>query len=220
MTPPRSTVLPHHDRYEIAYLAGGHRRLVDTAVAALLAADRIRVRPTGELYAVDLHRTHPVEAAVLDALGTRGRSLVTLRWRLSEDHRIRSVAERLAAEGLLTPPGRQGLLRRRITEGARTAEGRRMLRRLRAEDAAGLEVALHGVSRLADPALRETVFTVATPPHTGRRFRGHVTDELGSFPGPWWVPTWGGADGGGYGGGHCGGFGGDGGCGADGGGGC
>jgi uncharacterized membrane protein YgcG len=207
MTAPRSTVLPLHDRFDVAYLAGGHKRLVDTAVVALLEADKIRVRPNGQLYAVDLHRSHPIEAAVLDAVGTRGRSLVPLRWRLTEDQRIRAVADRLATEGLMTPPGRRGLLRRRITEGARTAEGRRVLRRLRAEDPTGFEVALHGVSRMADAQLRDAVFRVVCPPHTGRRFRGHVADELGSMPGPWWVPVWGG-DGGG---GHSGGF--DGGCG-------
>jgi hypothetical protein len=187
MDAPRSTALPQQDRYEVAYLAGGHERLVDTAVAALLDDGRIRVRPTGELHAVDLHRSHPVEAAVLDAVGTRGRSLTTLRWRLTEDHRIRAVADRLAREGLMTPPGRHRLLRRRVPDGARTAEGRRVLRRLRAAHPAEHEVALWGPSRLADPLVRQRVFSPARLPRTGRPFRGHVTDELGSFPGPWWV---------------------------------
>jgi hypothetical protein len=187
MTAPRSTVLPQHDRYEVAYLAGGHDRLVATAVAALLDDGRIRVRPTGELHAVDLHRSHPVEAAVLDAVGTRGRSLTTLRWRLAEDHRIRAVADRLARQGLVAPPGRRGLLRRRGVDGGRTAEGRRLLRRLRAAPPGEHEVALWGPSRLADPLVRERVFSPARLPHTGRPFRGHVVDELGSMPGPWWV---------------------------------
>jgi hypothetical protein len=187
MTAPRSTVLPEHDRYEVAYLAGGHDRLVDTAVAALLHDGRLRVRPTGELHAVDLHRSHPVEAAVLDAVGIRGRSLTTLRWRLTEDHRIRAVADRLAREGLMTRPRRHGLRHRRVVDGARTAEGRRVLRRLRAEHPAEHDVALWGPSRLADPVVRQRVFSPARLPHTGRPFRGHVVDELGSFPGPWWV---------------------------------
>jgi hypothetical protein len=189
MTAPRSTVLPLEDRYDVAYLAGGHQRLADTAVAALLDSGRIGVRPTGELYVVDLHRRHPVEAAVLDALGTRGRSLVTLRWRLREDDRIRAVPDRLARDGLLTRPGRPGLLHRRRGDGTPTPEGRRVLRRLRIARTAEHDVALWGPGRLADPQLRETAFTPARVPHTGRPFRGHVVDELGAFPGPWWVPV-------------------------------
>jgi uncharacterized membrane protein YgcG len=227
MTAPRSIVLPQYDRFEVAYLAGGTNRLVDTAVVTLLEADRIRVRPTGEIHGVGLHGSHPVEAAVLDAVGSRGKSMITLRWRLTEDQRIRAVADRLAADGLMTPPGRRGLLRRPVTEGTRTAEGRRVLRRLRAEDPAGFEVALHGISRVPDQHLRETVSFIATAPHRGRPRRDRTAEIRGSRPDPWWLQSWGWTDtgssygssfGGGFSDGGCSGF--DGGGGGDGGGSC
>jgi hypothetical protein len=198
MSAPQHTALPLRDRYEVAYLAGGQRRLADTAVATLLEAGRIKVRPTGELYAVDLQRAHPIEAAVLDTVGTRGRSLTTVRWRLTQDERIRPVADRLALQGLMTVPGRRGLLRRRTTDGVRTAEGRRVLRQLRAEHAQDFDVALFGPSRMTDTQLRDAVFRVVWPAHTGRPFTGHRADDVGGYAGFFWSPVWGG-DGGGSG---------------------
>jgi uncharacterized protein (TIGR04222 family) len=69
------------DLYEIAYLAGGPRRVVETAVVALVENGRLRVdRATGRLHVVDASRRHPVEAVVLDAVGPRGRSVWGLVW--------------------------------------------------------------------------------------------------------------------------------------------
>ena len=70
------------DLYEVAYLAGGPRRVVETAVVALVENGRLRVdRATGRLHVVDLQGRHPVEAVVLDAVGPRGRSVWGLVWR-------------------------------------------------------------------------------------------------------------------------------------------
>ena len=60
------------DVYDIAYLAGGPARVVDTALVALVQTGRVRVHSPGRLATVDLARRHPVEAAVLDAIGPAG----------------------------------------------------------------------------------------------------------------------------------------------------
>src|ERR671920_441818 len=74
--------------YEIAYLAGGPRRVVETAVVALVENGRLRVdRATGRLHVVDAHRRHPVEAVVLDAAGPRGRPVWGIVWRARSDPR-------------------------------------------------------------------------------------------------------------------------------------
>src|SRR5919202_2785998 len=94
------------DLYEIAYLAGGPRRVVETAVVALVENGRLRVdRVTGWLHVVDPHRRHPVEAAVLDAVGPRGRSFGGLAWRARSDPRLATVADGLDRNGLLTRRG-------------------------------------------------------------------------------------------------------------------
>ena len=94
------------DLYEIAYLAGGPRRMVETTVVALIEDGRLRVdRPTGRLHVVDPHRRHPVEAVVLDAVGARGRPVWELVRRARSDPRLATVADGLARNGLLTRRG-------------------------------------------------------------------------------------------------------------------
>ena len=56
------------DLYDLAWLAGGPDRVVDTALVALLRSGRIRAHAPGVLATVALARRHPVEAAVLDAV--------------------------------------------------------------------------------------------------------------------------------------------------------
>src|SRR4051812_49916455 len=109
--------LHRYDLYDIAYLAGGHVRVADTAVVTLVERGQVRVAPDGQLSVLRLGRRHPVEAAALDAIGTRGwRSVASVRWRFEEDPRLSGIAERLAQDGLLRPkilpfPGRRRLLR-------------------------------------------------------------------------------------------------------------
>ena len=71
------------DVYEIAFLAGGPRRVVEAALVTLVESRRLRVvSPTGELVIDQPRRRNAVEAAVLDAVGARGRrSLDTILWR-------------------------------------------------------------------------------------------------------------------------------------------
>ena len=165
------------DVYDIAFLAGGAQRMVDTALVALVESGRVRVHAPGELAAVQPDRRHPVEAAVLDAVGTHGhRSVDTIRWRLAGDERLTGVGRSLAAAGLL----------RRTFRGRETwsptRAGRQALRRLavqppvdRALDGgSALLVALQGRAAMPDAALRAAIFErpalpAATGPGLGRR---------------------------------------------------
>jgi hypothetical protein len=154
---------PDLDVYDIAFLAGGAERVVDTALVALVESGRLRVHAPGELAVVEPARAHPVEAAVMDAVGTRGHcSIDMIRSRLAEDARIGDLGRSLCSVGLL---------RRRLRFGHRapddgdwslTASGREALDR-RAERSfvgaldrgSALHVALYGRSAMpgADPWL-------------------------------------------------------------------
>jgi hypothetical protein len=167
------------DVYEVAFLAGGVQRVVDTALVALVESGRVRVHAPGQLAGVRLERRHPVEAAVLDAVGTRGhRSVDTIRWRLTGDDRLTGLGRSLASSGLLrrTLRGRQAW--------APTRAGRETLRRLAAQPPAdpahdggsAVLVALRGRAAMPDPALRAAVFERPASPETtgpgiGRRLR-------------------------------------------------
>jgi hypothetical protein len=158
------TTTPVLDLYEIAYLAGGVPRLVDTALVAMVESGRIRVSAPGQLIVADAGRRHPVEAAVLDAVGTRGhRSVDVIRWRLAGDERVLTVGRRLLAIGLVSRWST--LLRRAERPPLLTATGRRALRSLithppedRALDGGtAAQVSLHGRTRLSDE-LRVSIF--------------------------------------------------------------
>ena len=167
------------DLYDIACLAGGPDRMVDAALIALVQSGRVRVHRPGQLATVDLSRRHPVEAAVLDAIGPTGhRSIDTIRWRVAGDERLLDVGRRLQQAGLL---GHVHRLVPHFSGGrscpAATGEGRRALRRLEAEPpvdrvAPGSDamlVALGGPGRLPDRALRTAIFEEARAvSHFGR----------------------------------------------------
>jgi hypothetical protein len=146
------------DVYAIACLAGGPVRAVDTAVVTLLAGGRLRVEETGELRTAALRYGHPLEAAVLDAVGGRARrSVHTVRYRCADDERLTGLVDGLVSAGLL----RAGRVHRI------TGSGRLVLRtaRARAEDGEPWRVALGGLDALADQDLRRRVFDVPRPPH-------------------------------------------------------
>lgn len=80
---------PTLDLCEIAFLAGGPDRVVETAIVALVESGRVRVASPGQLALVDPVRRHPVEGAVLDAVRTKGhRSVDLVVWRLAGVDRI------------------------------------------------------------------------------------------------------------------------------------
>ena len=81
---------PDLDLYALAYLAGGAQRVVDTA-SWPSSSPGCGCMHRGAGCRPD--RRHPVEAAVLDAIGARGhRSVDTIRWRLTDDERITASA--------------------------------------------------------------------------------------------------------------------------------
>ncbi len=157
------------DVYDVACLAGGPSRVVDTALVALLVTGRVRAVSPGELQVVEARRRHPVEAAVLDAVGGRGRrSVATVRWRALADDRVVRLTRWLREERLV---GRFG---------GRTAAGRQVLERARAADVGPvLHVALEGPERLTDPELRAAVLEPPVRP---------VLSGSGISP---WVLSWG-----------------------------
>jgi hypothetical protein len=222
--------LPQLDVYDIAYLAGGPARVVDAVVVALVRAGRVRIHSPGQLATTELSRRHPVEAAVLDAVGPTGhRSVDTIHWRVADDDRLLEVGRRLRSAGLL---GRSGASLR-VVRGRRalapTRVGRRVLRELRTEpalgDAEAMRVALGGREAMTDPRLREEIFERVLPPVApgGLRRRLRAAEDNDPFYAAYrtrgavgGAATIGFLDGGGFGDG---GFGGGGGGGGDGGGG-
>ena len=190
MTTPR---VPGLDVYETAVLAGGLPRLVDTVLVALVESGRIRVHAPGELATASPLRRHPAEAAVLDAVGTRGhRSVDTIRWRLADDARLLDVGRRLRADGLLRrhplsflPPWRD--------VHVRTARGRRVLRELTARPPAdratdggsAVTVALHGRDAMPDRRRCAEIFhrqqTALAPAGSRSRAVDHSDPQLAAY---------------------------------------
>jgi hypothetical protein len=175
-----SPATPGLDVYDIAFLAGGPERVVDAALVALVQSGRVSVHTPGRLATTDLTRRHPVEAAVLDAIGPVGhRSVDTIRWRLTGDDRLLDVARRLRGEGLVDRMSSYLRPRRGGRGGlAPNRSGHRVLREFRAappEDlVAGhtdaLVVALAGRDHLPDRALAVAIFE--TPRTTSHLRRG------------------------------------------------
>ena len=156
--PPPPSAL---DLYDVAYLAGGLDRVVDTALVALVRSGRVRVHSPGELATADLRRRHPVEAAVLDAVGPTGhRSVDTVRWRVATDERILDVGRRLQQGGLVTRFALASALRRGRPVSNPSVRGRKLLSELRAIPPADvdLRVALGGREALPDGDLRCAIF--------------------------------------------------------------
>ncbi|MGY1802087.1 TIGR04222 domain-containing membrane protein [Blastococcus sp. SYSU D00922] len=194
--PPEGTTAmtaPALDLYDIACLAGGPDRVVDTALVALVGSGRLRVHSPGQLATTDLVRRHPVEAAVLDAVGPTGhRSVDTIRWRVHDDDRLLEVGHRLQQAGLL---GRTGavvvLLHGHRRALAPTRAGRRVLGELKARAMAGgqyelVRVALEGPQQPGN-RLRAEIFerppTTVPPPRPGHRSRGvdHSDPHLAAY---------------------------------------
>jgi hypothetical protein len=162
------------DVYEISCLAGGPDRMVDTALVSLVESGRVRVTSPGCLSTASLLRRHPVEAAVLDAIGPTGHQPVdTVRWRLGTDERILDVSRRLRDEGLLSAGGSLvPAVRRSRWRLTPTYAGRHVLHELRdappvdgvAGGTSAMVVALHGRERMPDQALCRSIFEAPPAP--------------------------------------------------------
>jgi hypothetical protein len=181
------------DLYDIAFLAGGPARVVDTAVIALLRARRLRLHSPGQLATADLSRRHPVEAAVLDAVGPTGhRSIDTIRWRVVDDERLLDLGRRLHRAGLLGhAAGAVGLLHGTHRALAPTRAGRHVLRALRERPATGdaevMRVAMGGREQMTDQRRQREIFerpqTALEPARPGHRSRGidHSDPHLAAY---------------------------------------
>jgi hypothetical protein len=175
------------DVYEIACLADGPTRMIDTALVALVESGRVQVTAPGCLATVSLARRHPVEAAVLDAIGPTGnRSVETVRWRLNTDDRILDVSRRLRGAGLLGAGGTVlPIARRSRWRLAPTYAGRHLLHELRdtppvdgvAGGTSAMTVALHGREHMPDQALCAFVFEPPPSP-VAAGLSGKVPPEL------------------------------------------
>jgi hypothetical protein len=212
MTGTRPLLLPTGDVYDVAQLAGGLSRVVDTAVVSLLEQGRLRVDDAGRLHALGSTPGRPVESAVLDLAGRRPRrTIASMRLRAPEDPRLTGVADRLVAAGLLRRNPLAGLSSSWPAH-LRTAAGRRVLDEWRAALPAGssTEVALFGAERMADRALWAGVFGAVAPPPVRRPGRSGVAGDPGTalWATGWWGGGGGDGGGGGFGGGDGGGCGG------------
>jgi hypothetical protein len=154
------------DLYDVAWLAGGRRRVVHTAVAVLVENARLHVEdPTGELKVLVRQAEHPVELAVLDAIGTRShRGLETIEVLVRSDPRLTAVGDRLHEAGLI----RVGEPRARLIGRSRavrlTRAGRRALddvRRSTSGGRAAVQVALEGLEKV--PAGLPAALAVRAP---------------------------------------------------------
>jgi len=164
---------PRLDVYELAFLAGGADRVVDAALVVLVESGRVRVHAPGELAVVEPGRRHPVEAAVMDAVGTQGhRSIDTIRWRMAGDERLLDLGRSLAAAGLVR---RRKRLSRRNADSAGwspTRAGRQALlqvleqppRNPALDGGSALQVALHGRGAMPDRRLCSEIFERPLPP--------------------------------------------------------
>jgi hypothetical protein len=172
---------PDLDLYDIAFLAGGLPRVVETALVELVGTGRVRVHSPGELVVSDPRRRHPVEAAVLDAVGTPGhRSVDTIRWRLEHDERLHALGQRLLKAGLVhrltwprvarsggRPPAhtRKGNDALAVAAATRTADPSR-------DPTEALLVAVSGIGAMTDPGRRSAIFErpqTSLRPATGHR---------------------------------------------------
>jgi hypothetical protein len=169
---------PVLDVYDVAFLGGGPQRVVDTAIVVLVRSGRLRVHSPGRLATADLVRRHPVEAAVLDAVGPTGhRSVDMVCWRLIGDDRMLDIGRRLRDQKLVghkLTPGRH----RPLTA---TRAGRNLLAEvgdLPGVDAEAMRVARGGRAGMTDKLLRAAIFEAPdTKPVIPRSRRPSVWDN-------------------------------------------
>ncbi|MFI6296146.1 TIGR04222 domain-containing membrane protein [Nonomuraea sp. NPDC050790] len=91
--------------YELAYLAGGPRRVVNAAVGLLAKSGDLRVSRGGSLHAVSTIAGDPIEEAVLAAVAARpgGVSVAVVRHEVGNGPAMDSLKHHLSALGLVVP---------------------------------------------------------------------------------------------------------------------
>ncbi|MFC8124159.1 TIGR04222 domain-containing membrane protein [Streptomyces sp. NPDC057302] len=87
--------------YDVAYLAGGPRRVVECAVVALADAGLLKLRASRVRSVVGEMPEHPVERALATAC-VNGRSTASVCADLRESPEVAEIGDRLADWGLVT----------------------------------------------------------------------------------------------------------------------
>lgn len=94
------------DHYEAAFLTGGPARVVDAAVADMIATGRLRVVVPGLVAVTGEAPADPVQQAVVTALGGSGSgALGDVRREVALSPVVQEIGDRLARGGLLARPG-------------------------------------------------------------------------------------------------------------------
>lgn len=90
--------------YEAAFLAGGPRRVTETALVSLAAERRVLLAHTGWVTVVDPEGRDAVERSLIDAIGPQGQARVAVvRQAPAATEAIRELGDRLAGAGLAVP---------------------------------------------------------------------------------------------------------------------
>ncbi|NAS26712.1 TIGR04222 domain-containing membrane protein [Herbidospora sp. NEAU-GS84] len=108
------------DPYSLAFLAGGPRRVVNTAVAVLVSQGRVRISRDGTVTAVRGIAGAPaerIEQEVLDlAAGTNGRSLADIRRTATVGPAVTGIDYGLRGQGLVVADSALSSARRATTK--------------------------------------------------------------------------------------------------------
>ncbi|WP_186763237.1 TIGR04222 domain-containing membrane protein [Lentzea tibetensis] len=90
------------DLDELAYLAGGPRRVVEASLARLLAAEALRTSRRGAVQVTGVPVVNPVDQAVVeDAQRYTNRTIYLLVPKVAEHHAVTSIGTRLVEAGLV-----------------------------------------------------------------------------------------------------------------------
>lgn len=102
--------------YETAFLAGGPRRVTDTALVSLAGERRVLLAHTGWVTVVDPQGRDELERSLIAATGPAGQAPVAaVRVALAADGPVHALGDRLADAGLAVPAD----TRARVAEGIR-----------------------------------------------------------------------------------------------------
>ncbi|WP_327685926.1 TIGR04222 domain-containing membrane protein [Streptomyces sp. NBC_00467] len=169
---PATTAPRTLDVYDLAYLAGGPRRVVEVALVALSERGAVTLRATRVRAGDEQAGGHRVERALL-ALCPRGRSTAAVFAALRAAPEVEEIGSRLVAYGLLARSGRRP-----------TATGRRSLEEARHEGVLPHHV-FEGPAAVPDTRVRRAVGEASTVPSgLGKRLvrMGRALDDGGPDP--------------------------------------
>ncbi|OLF15548.1 TIGR04222 domain-containing membrane protein [Actinophytocola xanthii] len=116
--PPAPDPAPTLDELDLAFLAGGPKRVIETVVARLVDSGRLRTSRAGTLTTTtDERGTNPLDQLVMERVGRGGAGVGTLVGAYAGSGVVRLRGDRLAANGLLVSPSAAARARRRAVRG-------------------------------------------------------------------------------------------------------